>query len=291
FSNDPLLQGRIFSYMDTQNYRLGGPNFHELPINRAINQKTNNQKDGFARQDILKGDVSYFPNSKASGCPYHAMLKGETGFQSHQEPIKAKKVRERSSSFADHFSQARLFFQSQAKHEQQHIIDALSFELSKVNDPKIRERQVAILNQIDADLAKNVGDNLNITPPKQLDELTLKFARQNHPEYPIQPKKPEVDKSPALSMEVKDGEGTIETRKVAFLLEKGSNKASVDALKKALEAEGAEAVLIAPNVGTFKFKEGDTREIQHTYDTEASVCYDAVYTPNGAKDALMKNPD
>ena len=91
FSNDPLLQGRIFSYMDTQNYRLGGPNFHELPINRSINQKTNNQKDGFGRQDILKGDVSYFPNSKASGCPYHAMLKGETGFQSHQEPIDAKK--------------------------------------------------------------------------------------------------------------------------------------------------------------------------------------------------------
>lgn len=291
FSNDPLLQGRIFSYMDTQNYRLGGPNFHELPINRAINQKTNNQKDGFGRHDILKGDVSYFPNSKALGCPYHAILKGEIGFQSHQEPINANKVRERSSSFADHFSQATLFFQSQAKHEQQHIIDALSFELSKVNDPKIRERQVAILNQIDADLAKKVGANLNITPPKKLDDLTLKFARQNHPDYPIKPKKPEVDKSAALSMEVKNNDGTIETRKVAFLLEKGSSKTSVDELKKALEEEGAEAVLIAPNVGAFKFKEGDTVEIQHTYDTEASVCYDAVYTPNGSEDALMKNPD
>ena len=291
FSNDPLLQGRIFSYMDTQNYRLGGPNFHELPINRAINQKTNNQKDGFARQDILKGDVSYFPNSKASGCPYHAMLKGETGFQSHKEPINAQKVRERSDSFADHFSQARLFFQSQAPHEQQHIIDALSFELSKVNDPKIRERQVAILNQIDKDLAKKVGDNLNIKPSKDLDELTLKFARQNHPDYPIKPKKIELEKSKALSMVVKDGEGTIETRKVAFLLEKGSTKKSVDSLKKILEKEGAEAVLIAPSVGTFKFSEGDIVEIQHTYDTEASVCYDAIFTPNGAEKALLENPD
>ena len=291
FSNDPLLQGRIFSYMDTQNYRLGGPNFHELPINRSINQKTNNQKDGFARQDILKGDVSYFPNSKASGCPYHAMLKGETGFQSHQQPIDAKKVRERSTSFADHFSQARLFFKSQAPHEQQHIINALSFELSKVNDPKIRERQVAILKQIDSELAQKVGDNLNITPPKELDELTLKFARQNHPDYPMQTKKPEIEKSEALSMVVKTGEGTIETRKVAFLLEAGSSKKSVDALKKALETEGAEAVLIAPNVGTFTFNEGDKVEIQHTYDTEASVCYDAVFTPSGAENALSKNPD
>lgn len=291
FSNDPLLQGRIFSYMDTQNYRLGGPNFHELPINRSINQKTNNQKDGFARQDILKGDVSYFPNSKASGCPYHAMLKGETGFQSHQEPLNGKKVRERSSSFADHFSQARLFFKSQAPHEQQHIINALSFELSKVNDPKIRERQVAILNQIDGELAQKVGSNLNITPPKVLDELTLKFARQNHPDYPITPKNTEVEQSEALSMVVKKGEGTIETRKVAFLLEKGSSKKSVDALKKALEAEGAEAVLIAPHVGTFTFSEGDTEAIQHTYDTDASVCYDAVYTPSGAEKALAKNPD
>ena len=290
-SNDPLLQGRIFSYMDTQNYRLGGPNFHELPINKAINQKSNNQKDGFGRQDILKGEVSYFPNSKALGCPYHAMLKGEIGFESHEEPINATKVRQRSSSFADHFSQARLFFQSQAPHEKKHIINALSFELSKVKDAKIRERLVAILNQIDKDLAKKVGDNLNITPPKQLDELTLKFAKQNHPNYPIEPKKAEVEKSVALSMVVKDGEGTIETRKVAFLLEKGSTKTSVDVLKKALENEGAEAVLIAPNVGPFKFSDGTTEEVHHTYDTEASVCYDAVYTPAGAEGSLQKNPD
>lgn len=293
FSNDPLLQGRIFSYMDTQNYRLGGPNFHELPINRSINQKSNNQKDGFLRTDILKGDVSYFPNSKAQGCPYHAMLKGETGFKSNKEPIDGEKVRQRSKSFADHFSQARLFFNSQKPHEQQHIVNAISFELSKVNDSKIREREVAILNQIDGELAKKVGDNLGIVPPKKLDELTLKFAKQNHPNYPIEPKKAEVDSSEALSMVVKKGEGTIETRKVAFLIDKGTSKESVDALKKDLESEGAEAVLIAHKVGVFTFSEGVTAEIQHTYDTEASVCYDAVYTPggNGVEKKLAANPD
>ncbi len=290
-SNDPLLQGRIFSYMDTQNYRLGG-NFHEIPINRSVNQKSNNQKDGSSRIDILKGNVSYFPNSQASGCPYHAMLKGETGFQSHQEKINARKVRERSDSFADHFSQARLFFNSQSEIEQLHIIKALSFELSKVKDTKIRERQVAILNQIDPKLASEVGKNLNITPPKDLDELTLQFARQNHPNYPIEGKKLEVEKSEALSMKVKDGEGSIATRKVAFLVADGVSKKSIDALKTILENEGAEAVLIGEKVGALKFEEGETTTIKNTYKTDASVLYDALYTPNGPSvDTLYNNPD
>lgn len=291
-SNDPLLQGRVFSYMDTQNYRLGGPNFHELPINRSISQKHNNQKDGFGRTDILKGEVSYFPNSKASGCPYHAILKGETGYQSHQEPINATKVRKRNDSFADHFSQAKLFFDSQSPEEKQHIINAYSFELSKVNDPKIRERQVAILNQIDEYLAAEVGKNLNIIPPKELDELTIKFARQNHPDYPFKRRKLEVETSDALSMKVKKGEGTIESRKVAFLVADGVSKESVDQLKKVLENHKAEAVLISTKVGPLTYKDGSTENIQHTYATDPSVCYDAVYTPSGDSiDVLKENAD
>lgn len=281
FSDDPLLQGRVFSYMDTQNYRLGGPNFHELPINRPINGKHNNQKDGFARFDIPKGSVSYFPNSKAEGCPYHAMLKGENGYTSHQQPVTGDKVRRRSDSFADHFTQAKLFFDSQSSEEQQHIIDALSFELSKVGSAKIRERELAVLNQIDKRLAKAVGDNLGLVPPKQLDPLTLKFAQQNHPKYPIKPQKPEVTKSDALSMKVKAGKGTIATRKVAFLVDNGVSKVSIEKLKKQLEKEGAEAVLIAQRVGKVTFMEGGEAPIAHTYLTEASVCYDAFYTPDG----------
>lgn len=292
FSDDPLLQGRIFSYMDTQNYRLGGPNFHELPINRPINGKHNNQKDGFSRMDIPKGAVSYFPNSKAEGCPYHAMLKGETGYQSHKQPIDASKVRARSDSFADHFTQARLFFNSQSPEEQEHIISAYSFELSKVNDVNVRRRELAILNQVDQNLAKKVGDNLGLVPPKKLDELTLKFARQNHPEYPIQPKKPEVEKSEALSMKVKPGEGTIKSRKVAFLVDDGVNQSSVDRMKRQLEKEGAMAVLIASHVGKIKYQEGGEVEVQHSYLTDASVLYDAFYTPDGdSVKKLADNPD
>lgn len=291
-SDDPLLQGRIFSYMDTQNYRLGGANFHEIPINRSLNQKHNNQKDGTGRMDILKGSVSYFPNSKASGCPYHAMLKGEEGFQSHEQKVEGKKVRARSDSFADHFSQATLFFNSQSKPEKQHIIDAFSFELSKVSDPKIRERQVAILYQIDKTLAQKVGDNLGIKPPKELDELTLSFARQNHPNYPLQPKKQEINSSDALSMKVKEGEGTIKTRKVAFLVDNGVSKKSVDQLKKALQKQGAEAVLISSKVGELTYEEGSKEKISHTYLTDPSVCYDAVFTPSGKSiEALKSNPD
>jgi catalase len=292
FSDDPLLQGRIFSYMDTQNYRLGGPNFHELPINRPVNGKHNNQKDGFSRMDIPKGEVSYFPNSKASGCPYHAMLNGETGFQSHQQSVNASKVRARSDSFADHFTQARLFFRSQSPEEQEHIISALSFELSKVNDSAIRKRELAILNQIDKNLASKVGDNLGLVPPGELDPLTVKFARQNHPEYPIKPIKPEIEKSAALSMKVKPGSGSIQTRKVAFLVDDGVSKASVDKMKGPLEKEGAQVVLIASHVGSIVYKEGGKEEIQHTYLTEASVCYDAFYTPDGdAVKKLADNPD
>ena len=291
-TDDPLLQGRIFSYMDTQNYRLGGPNFHELPINRPLNGKHNNQKDGFGRMDILEGSVSYFPNSKAQGCPYHAMLKGNKGFQSHRQVIDAPKVRARSDSFADHFTQARLFFNSQSPEEQDHLINALSFELSKVNDVDIRTRELTILNQIDSVLAKKVGNNLGLVPPKTLDALTLQFARQNHADYPINPKKPEIEQSASLSMKVKPGKGTIATRKIAFLVDDGVSKVSVEKLKKELEDNGAHVVLIASHVGKIKYKEGDFVEIEHSYLTDVSVLYDAFYTPGGdSVQKLADNPD
>lgn len=292
FSNDPLLQGRIFSYADTQNYRLGGPNFHELPINRPISGKSNNQKDGFGKQDILKGKVSYFPNSLGGGCPYHALLKGEKGFESHNEKIDAKKIRGRSSSFADHFTQARLFFRSQTAPEQRHIINAFSFELSKVNEVAVRQRELAILYQVDPALANAVGKNLGLEPSKNLDELTLQFVRNNHPEYPIKTPTPEVTSSAALSMATAPGQGTIRSRKVAFLVANGVSKSSVDNLRRALEKEGAEAVLISTTVGLLTYQEGEQEDIQHTYLTEASVCYDAFYTPGGdSVNLLAQEPD
>ena len=292
FSDDPLLQGRIFSYMDTQNYRLGGPNFHELPINRPINGKYNNQKDGFARMDILKGNSSYFPNSQGNGCPFQAMMKGEVGYQTGKQQVDGQKVRARSNSFADHFTQARLFFHSLSAEEQNHMINAFSFELSKVNKEEIRKRELAILYQVEPALANAIGKNLGLKPSKSLDPLTVKFAKQNHPNYPIQPNKPEFEKSAFLSMKVKDDEGTIASRKIAFLVDDGVSKKSVDIMRKALTKEGAMVVLVSSHVGSLKYKEGDMEEVQHSYLTDGSVCFDGFYTPDGDMvDKLAQNPD
>lgn len=292
FSNDPLLQGRVFSYADTQLYRLGGPNFHEFPINRPLNGKTNNQKDGFARHDILKGRVSYFPNSISNGCPYHAMLNGEKGFTSHTEQLQGEKVRQRSASFADHFTQARLFFHSQSTEEQQHIIDAFSFELSKVTPDDVRSRILAILRQVDVQLADRVGENLNMEPPAQLDPLTIRFARDNHAEYPVTAPEPEITKSAALSMQLQKGEGTIVSRKIACLVADGTRESSVMDMKEALAKEGATLVLVAPKVGRLTYENGETVNVAHSLLTDASVLYDGIFVAGGNRtEELEKHPD
>jgi catalase len=148
FTNDPLLQGRLFSYTDTQLKRLGGPNFHEIPINRSISPMHNNQRDGHMRQEINVGRVSYHPNSLAGGCPYQAKI-AEGGFSSYSERIDAHKVRARSESFNDHFTQARMFYESQTDFEKNHIASALKFELGKVKTTAIRVRMLGLLSQVD----------------------------------------------------------------------------------------------------------------------------------------------
>lgn len=281
FSNDPLLQGRLFSYSDTQIYRLGGANHQELPINRPVNSVFNNQRDGAMRTTISKGETAYFPNSINNGCPYQAMLKGEKAFTSHEEQVDGKKIRARSNSFADHFTQATLFFNSQTPVEKQHIINAFSFELSKVNRVDIRKRYLGILSQIDANLTQQVAGNLGLDVPSKLDDLTVHFAQQNHPNYPLKAPKPEVLKSVALSMKTNIDKATIATRKVAFLVADGVSKASIDDLKKELEKGGAQACIISNKVGELLFMEGGTENVQHSYLTEASVLYDALYIPFG----------
>ncbi len=292
FSNDSLLQGRLFSYSDTQIYRLGGANHQELPINRPINPVHNNQRDGTMRTTIAKGETAYFPNSINNGCPYQAMLKGEKAFTSHTQQIDGKKIRARSASFADHFTQATLFYNSQTPEEQQHIVNAYSFELSKVNRIDIRKRYLGILSQIDKSLTSKVAVNLGLVAPTQLDELTVHFAQQNHPNYPLKVPKPEVLKSAALSMKTNMEKATIATRKVAFLVADGVSKASIDALKKELEIGGAQACIISNKVGDLKFMEGGVENVQHSYLTEASVLYDAVYVPFGKHvETLAQEPD
>ena len=164
FSNDPLLQGRLFSYTDTQLSRLGGPNFHEMPINRGVCPFHNFQRDGMHRMLVNKGQVAYEPNSLANGSEFR-VDGGQQGFQSFAEAIEPPKVRRRSPSFDDHFSQATLFWNSQSPAEKDHIIAAFQFELSKVEVPAIRQRVVDNLAHVDAKLARKVAEPLGIAAP------------------------------------------------------------------------------------------------------------------------------
>jgi catalase len=151
FSNDPLLQGRNHSYLDTQLSRLGGPNFHEIPINAPVAQVHNNQRDGFHRQAIPRGRVSYEPNSLGGGCPFQAGMKG--GFTSFPRPIEGHAVRGKPEKFADHYTQATLFWRSQTPVEQRHIVAAFRFELSRVQTQAVRERVVSMLANVAPELA------------------------------------------------------------------------------------------------------------------------------------------
>src|SRR5687767_7455112 len=169
FTNDPLMQGRLFSYTDTQLLRLGGPNFHEIPINRPVSPVHNHQRDGFMRQTINRGKANYEPNTTGGGCPMQAM-QAAGGFVSFPEPAQGVKVRGRTEKFHDHFSQAALFFNSQSQPEKDHMVEALRFELGKVERPQIRERMIGMLNRVDATLAARVAEGLGLpaNPPVAL---------------------------------------------------------------------------------------------------------------------------
>ncbi len=294
FTNDPLLQGRLHSYLDTQISRLGSPNFHEIPINRPLAEIHNNQRDGQFRHMINKGRVAYEPNSLDNNDPYQVAYE-DGGFASYEEKIDARKIRARSESFSDHFTQAALFFNSQVDYEQQHIIDAISFELGKVDAEHIRSRIVYVLNQIDNKLAKGVADNLGIEIPKSIEGPINKGvpAGADMDKYESKPKKTGgLEKSPALSMDntVKD---TIETRQIAFLVADGFNSSDVKAMKKALEDKGAMAKIIGMKSSTVKDSDGNEMNIDHALRTVASVLFDAVYVPGGEKSmkALADEPD
>ncbi len=293
FTNDPLLQGRLFSYTDTQLIRLGGPNFHEIPINRSLNTVHNNQRDGHMRQQINSGQVSYSPNSLGNNFPLQAKL-AEGGFSSYPEKIDAKKVRERSKSFFDHFSQARLFFNSQSDPEKNHLIDALSFELGKVDTKAIRQRMLGILVQIDKSLATAVAYNLGLPVPKKPeDPLNHSIPADGDPKK-FQPVKVQssLQVSEALSM-ANPKSNTIQTRKIAMLAADGVDAASLTTMKKALEAAGAVTHIIAPKLGVVTAENDAELPVDKSFLTAASVLYDAVYIAGGDMNAanLAAEPD
>jgi catalase len=277
FSNDPLLQGRNFSYLDTQIKRLGGPNFTHIPINAPKCPFHHFQQDGHMAMVNPKGRTNYEPNSRGpeEGGPRECH---KTGFKSFPAEEQGPKVRERSETFSDHYSQARQFYISQTPDEQSHIVGALVFELSKVENPAIRARMVSHLPNIDKDLAKNVATGLG---------LQEKITPAKPARAPLMDLKP----SPALSI-LKNGPKSFAGRKVGILITDGSDRKVFDGLVAAIEKEGATYEVIAPAVGGAKASDGSLIEAQQKIGGGPSVLYDAVAVIPSAEGsaALMKNP-
>ena len=268
FSNDPLLQGRLFSYQDTQLPRLGGPNFHEIPINAPVSEVHNNQRDGFHRQAINRGRVNYEPNSLAGGCPFQAGAKGFTSFRQPNE--EADKVRGKPEKFADHYTQATLFFESQTPVEQHHIISAFRFELTRVQTQAVRERVVSMLANVSPVLAGQVAAGLGFEVPAPM-PLIMKVST-----------KPEVERSTALSLMARPGEGGIVSRRVAILIAGGVDAAPILAVHQALAKEGAVPRFIGPRLGAFKAAGGETLHAEASAEAMPSVLFDALVVPGGA---------
>ncbi|CAM3550573.1 catalase [Flavobacterium chungbukense] len=294
FSNDPLLQGRLFSYTDTQLSRLGSPNFHEIPINRSIAPVHNNQRDGHMRQEINKGRVSYHPNSLGGGCPYQAKIE-EGGFASFNERVDAHKVRERSESFNDHFGQAKLFFNSQTPEEKSHIVKALRFELGKVETAAIRVRVLGLLSQIDTTLAEKVALGLGASVPPILETPINKGVSPENEGGPQESQTVEssVSSSEALSM-IKNptNSPTIASRKVAIICSDGVSEAAVLNMKKALKKEDAKGCIVAPHLGSVVTDADGAIAAEFSFLTASSVLFDAVYIPDGlGLNALAENDD
>ena len=282
FSNDPLLAGRIHSYVDTQISRLGGPNFHELPINAPIAQVHNNQRDGMHRQAIARGRVAYEPNSLAGGCPFQAgALQGFVSVAARQDAQDEQaKVRGKPEKFADHYTQATLFYESQSPTEQAHIAAAFRFELSKLTVPALRERTLSMLRNASEQLARKVADGLGMkTLPKAM------------PRALEQPAKPEVTVSPALSLMARPGDKSLRGRKVALLIAPGVAVTSMMQIHAALLAEGVVPRLVAPHVGLIATEGDDTLDADASLENEPGFLFDAMVLPDGeaAVAALTKD--
>ncbi|RRO18943.1 catalase [Saccharopolyspora rhizosphaerae] len=262
FTNDPLLQARNFSYLDTQLIRLGGPNFAQIPVNRPVAEVSTNQRDGHHQQQIHRGRTSYTPNSLGGGCP---AIAGSDVFRHYQTRVDGETVRRRSASFTDHHSQATLFWNSMADFEKDHIVEAFRFELGKVEHQHVRERVLHELVHVDRDLAEAVAQGLGMRAPEG--------GTENHGRS-----------SPALSLA--KSPGSVATRKVAVLVADGVDATEVEQVKRDLSARGAvPEVLGATHDGRARGADGSEVDIEVAARTAMSVVYDAVIVPGGAGSA------
>jgi catalase len=277
FSNDPLLQGRLFSYIDTQIKRVG-PNFAQIPINRPTCPVHNNQRDAESQQFIHKGRVAYFPNTLGGGCPAHSP-EGMQAFSSHAEKMDGAKVRQRSPSFADHFSQATMFWNSMADWEKDHIVDAISFELNNCQVKEVKERYLNhMLANVADELAERVGKKIGITARKQAPKGITPEA--NAPVAKVKTKS-----SPALSMN--KPADMLMGRKVAILAGEGVDAKQIADLKARLAAEGVKTEVIARMPGMVKGAGGKEVAVDRPAPNASSLFYDAVFIPGGESGAML----
>ena len=267
FTDDPLLQARNFSYLDTQLTRLGGPNFNQLPINRSHAEVNNNERDGYGQQAIHEGVTAYSPESLGGGCPFHV---GASGFQHVPRAVSGAVVRERPLSFGDHYTQATLFWNSMTPVERDHIVGAFSFELGKCNSQEVRERMLGNLANVDAELCTRVADALGLPAPSGSPAA-------------------DAGTSPALSM-VPDEPGPVAGRAVGVLVDDGVDGKGVALLRSALEHAGASVYVIAPKLGAVDAARG-TLDVDRSVLTTDSVEYDALVVAGGTSaDALGADP-
>ena len=271
FSNDPLLQGRLFSYLDTQLIRLGGPNFHQIPINQPVCPFRNLQRDGHMQTMVPKGQVNYEPNTINPDAPRES----PDGFASHKQPFptgQTERVRARSESFGDHYSQARQFWVSNTPPERDHIAGAFAFELGKVSRPAIRSRMLAHLSIIHRDLAAKVSAALGMPIDPS---LVTAFQK---------PK--DLKPSPALSIIGKAPE-TLQGRKIGVLVTAGSDAAWLEGVRKAAKKEGAVINVVAPKVSGIKGSDGSEIAVDHALYAGPSVLFDAVIMAPSAAGAKV----
>ena len=281
FTDDPLLQGRLLAYTDAQVSRLGGPNHHELPINRGSCPVHNFQRGGLHRMTIPRGRVSYEPNTLATGSEFR-VDGGEQGFQSHAEAVESPKLRRRSPSFDDHFSQAILFWNSQGPAEREHLVAAFQYELSRVETPAVRQRMVDNLAHVDPKLARKIAEPLGIGPPDARAAAGQAGFREPRG-------KPALDAAPSLSMECAGG--GIQTRKVAIVLGAGAELGAFKVIQQALLDAGAVTKVVGAHLGTIASSSGQQVPVDHTFQAMPSVMFDAVLVPGGAAaaQALLKD--
>jgi catalase len=269
FTNDPLLQGRLFSYTDTQLLRLGGPNFQQIPINRPISPVHNHQRDGFHQMRIDQGQVSYHKNGLANNSPSPASPE-EGGFKHYQEKVDGYKVQKRSDSFNDHYSQAKLFWNSMSPVEKQHIIDAFRFELGKCLNKDIQQQVVNMYANVDRNLAEQIAVGLGLEVPAEVEESKV------------------TDSSPAIS-QLNTAKG-VATRKIAVLVHNGFDGMDLKQALVAFDQAGLTAEIVSENQGKIKSANGAELKVDQTFLTTDSVLYDAIYLASGQQsvDALKK---